>query len=87
MKYIHSEEVLDVPENGESYPKTAALATGKDTPREKGESVWLCIRGTKMTRTEESYQVLTLITCPLVKVQIKSRIVIVEGPRGKRTRL
>lgn len=87
MKYIHSEEVLDVPENGKLYPtihipgfKMAYIGA------ERAACVWLSITQKGMTGIERHYGTVALIIYPTVKVFIKSRVVTVEGPRGKQNR-
>lgn len=107
MRYIHSEETLEVPENGtcansspvcnretsrrdpQSRSTTARLRTSQ---ADRGGYEWewavLCEDAKSWKRWEDGENGAQLLTyCrSTVKVSIKSRLVTVEGPRGKLTK-
>lgn len=77
MKYIHSQESLTIPENGElnlfiyEYPKPE-------------QSVGLNPSVRIRLHARVGFILRLLLTMCIVKIHIKSRVVTVEGPRGIR---
>ncbi|KAL2178555.1 60S ribosomal uL6 domain-containing protein [Thermothelomyces heterothallicus CBS 202.75] len=70
MRYIHSEETLEVPENG-TFANPSPVPRPKKTMERKSST------GVIRDRRDRHRQ---------IKVSIKSRLVTVEGPRGKLTK-
>ncbi|KAF3077579.1 60S ribosomal protein L9-B [Trichoderma lentiforme] len=87
MRYIHSQEILEIPEGGRDGTKSLLLemrdwtgTTGGKYDRSKTcLPAWIThfLRKTKLTLN---------FFLRIVKVNIKTRIVTVEGPRGKLTK-
>ena len=77
MKYIHSEETLEVPDNGKFIHHVAPRLF-----RPSSLELRVRLRMWKDKRQKEVTKALT-IALSTVKVHIKSRIITVEGPRGK----
>ncbi|KAK4042081.1 ribosomal protein L6, alpha-beta domain-containing protein [Parachaetomium inaequale] len=83
MRYIHSEETLEVPENG-----TCANSSPVCRPRDEERTAAAVTRDRRPTPTKSAEegrkQALGRIRGEEIRVvSIKSRLVTVEGPRGK----
>lgn len=80
MRYIHSQESLIIPENGEFDFHLPSLSK----PASSRDSLVAALDPGRDTNDEhrECYSIEKPTNDWIVKIQIRSRVVTVEGPRG-----